>query len=132
MLSEELQQTAKPRKRHDCRHSKDGLYAAKHEARLSNISDQRFFASLRMTALKNQAAVLSCFLRIRGSFLPSTTARLIVTSAISSRLGNVVHDVKHNAFEHRTQRTRAGAFRDSLRGERAQRIFCHRQADSLH
>src|SRR5439155_9024637 len=35
----------------------------------------------------NQAAVLSCFLRISGSFLPSTTARLIVTSAISSRLG---------------------------------------------
>src|SRR5262245_58039037 len=35
----------------------------------------------------NQAAVLSCFLRIKGSFLPSTTARLIVTSAISSRLG---------------------------------------------
>src|SRR6266508_3844014 len=34
-----------------------------------------------------QAAVLSCFLRISGSFLPSTTARLIVTSAISSRLG---------------------------------------------
>src|SRR5712692_3890326 len=33
------------------------------------------------------AASLSCFLRTRGSFLPSTTARLIVTSAISSRLG---------------------------------------------
>src|SRR5258705_2233252 len=39
----------------------------------------------RVTA--TYAAVLSCFLRIRGSFLPSTTARLIVTSAISSRLG---------------------------------------------
>src|SRR5262249_26208548 len=35
----------------------------------------------------DQGAVLSCFLRINGSFLPSTTARLIVTSAMSSRLG---------------------------------------------
>src|SRR5689334_20129989 len=34
-----------------------------------------------------QAAVLSCFVRIGGSFLPSTTALLIVPSAISSRLG---------------------------------------------
>jgi hypothetical protein len=38
MLSEALQRNAKPRKRHDFRHPKDGLYAAKHEARLSNIS----------------------------------------------------------------------------------------------
>src|SRR5205807_5799711 len=37
--------------------------------------------------MPRQAAVLSCFFRISGSFLPSTTARLIVTSAISSRLG---------------------------------------------
>jgi hypothetical protein len=37
-LSEALQRNAKPRKRHDFRHLKDGLYAAKHEARLSNIS----------------------------------------------------------------------------------------------
>jgi hypothetical protein len=29
---------AKPRKRYDFRHPTDGLYAAKHEARLSNIS----------------------------------------------------------------------------------------------
>src|SRR5438552_9398498 len=33
------------------------------------------------------AASLSCFLRMSGSFFPSTTARLIVTSAMSSRLG---------------------------------------------
>jgi hypothetical protein len=39
MLSEALQRNAKPRKGHDFRHPKDGLYAAKHEARLSNISD---------------------------------------------------------------------------------------------
>jgi hypothetical protein len=38
MLSEALQRNAKPRKRHDFGHLKDGLYAAKHEARLSNIS----------------------------------------------------------------------------------------------
>jgi hypothetical protein len=36
-LSEALQRNAKPRKRSDFRHPKDGLYAAKHEARLSNI-----------------------------------------------------------------------------------------------
>jgi hypothetical protein len=41
MLSEALQRNAKPRKRHDFRHAKHGLYAAKHEARLSNISDYR-------------------------------------------------------------------------------------------
>jgi len=39
MFSEALQRKAKPRKRGDFRHPKDGLYAAKHEARLSNISD---------------------------------------------------------------------------------------------
>jgi len=39
MLSEALQRNAKPRKRGDFRHPKDGIYAAKHEARLSNISD---------------------------------------------------------------------------------------------
>src|SRR5947208_15889315 len=33
------------------------------------------------------AAALSCFLRMSGRFFPSTTARLIVTSAMSSRLG---------------------------------------------
>jgi hypothetical protein len=60
MLSEALQRNAKPRKRYDFGYQKDGLYAAKHEARLSNISgmvrvrdrskiDLRFFASLRMT-----------------------------------------------------------------------------------
>ena len=38
MLSEALQRNAKPRKQGDFRHPKDGLYAAKHEARLSNIS----------------------------------------------------------------------------------------------
>jgi hypothetical protein len=38
MLSEALQRNAKPRKGADFRHPKDGLYAAKHEARLSNIS----------------------------------------------------------------------------------------------
>ena len=32
MLSEPPQRNAKPRKRSDFRHSKDGLYAAKHEA----------------------------------------------------------------------------------------------------
>jgi hypothetical protein len=32
-----LQRNAKPRKRHDFRHPNDGLYAAKHEARPSNI-----------------------------------------------------------------------------------------------
>jgi hypothetical protein len=37
-LSEALQRTAKPRKRHNFRHLKDSLYAAKHETRLSNIS----------------------------------------------------------------------------------------------
>jgi hypothetical protein len=37
VLSEALQRNAKPRKRYDFRHQKDGLYAAKHEARLSNI-----------------------------------------------------------------------------------------------
>jgi mRNA-degrading endonuclease RelE of RelBE toxin-antitoxin system len=36
-LSEALQRNAKPRKRHDFRRPNDGLYAAKHEARLSNI-----------------------------------------------------------------------------------------------
>jgi hypothetical protein len=61
MLSEALQRNAKPRKRGDFRHPKDGLYAAKHEARLSNISvplvdpskfDPRFFSrdcGIRMT-----------------------------------------------------------------------------------
>ena len=39
---------------------------------------------------------------------------------------HVIHDVEHDAFEHRTQRTRAGAFGDSLRGEGAQRIFGQR------
>ena len=38
MLSEALQRNAKPRKRGDFRHPKDDLCAAKHEARLSNIS----------------------------------------------------------------------------------------------
>jgi hypothetical protein len=38
LLSEALQRNAKPRKGRDFRHSKDRLYAAKHEARLSNIS----------------------------------------------------------------------------------------------
>jgi hypothetical protein len=37
-LSEALQRNAKPRKRHDFRHLKDGLYAAKREASFSNIS----------------------------------------------------------------------------------------------
>jgi hypothetical protein len=37
-LSEELQRNAKPRKRGDFRHQNDGLYAAKHKARLLNIS----------------------------------------------------------------------------------------------
>jgi hypothetical protein len=41
-LSEALQRNAKPRKRHNFRRPKDGLYAAKHEARLSNISGQCF------------------------------------------------------------------------------------------
>ena len=45
---------------------------------------------------------------------------------------HIVHDVEHDSFEHRTQRTRACAFSDGLRGERAQRIFRHRQTDSLH
>jgi hypothetical protein len=36
-LSGALQRNAKPRKRGDFRHLQDGLYAAKHEARLSNI-----------------------------------------------------------------------------------------------
>ena len=44
-LSEALQRNAKPRKRGDFRHPKDGLYAAKHEARLSNISDLCSFAA---------------------------------------------------------------------------------------
>ncbi len=39
MLSEALQRNAKPRKQYGFRYRKDGLYAAKHEARLSNISD---------------------------------------------------------------------------------------------
>jgi len=37
-LSEALQRNAEPRKRGDFRHQRDGLYAVKHEARLSNIS----------------------------------------------------------------------------------------------
>jgi hypothetical protein len=37
-LSEALQRNAKPRKRCDFHHPRDGLYAAKHEATLSNIS----------------------------------------------------------------------------------------------
>jgi hypothetical protein len=40
-LSEVLQRNAKPRKRNDFGYPKDGLYAAKHEARLSNISGVR-------------------------------------------------------------------------------------------
>ena len=59
MLSQGLQRNAKPRKQHDFRHPNEGLYAAKHEAKLSNISvlygavgadNQGFFALLRMTA----------------------------------------------------------------------------------
>jgi hypothetical protein len=42
MLSEALQRNAKPRKRGDFRPEKDALYAAKLEARLSNISDYAF------------------------------------------------------------------------------------------
>ncbi|MFZ0916173.1 MAG: hypothetical protein WAN04_04700, partial [Candidatus Udaeobacter sp.] len=38
-LSGTLQRNAKPRKRHDFRHLTNGLYAVKHEARLSNIAD---------------------------------------------------------------------------------------------
>jgi hypothetical protein len=38
MLSEALQRNAEPRKRGDFRPEKDVLYAAEHEARLSNIS----------------------------------------------------------------------------------------------
>jgi hypothetical protein len=38
MFSRSLQRNAKPRKRHDFHHLKDALYAAKHEARPSNIS----------------------------------------------------------------------------------------------
>src|ERR1043166_1272266 len=45
---------------------------------------------------------------------------------------HVIHDVEHDAFEHGTQRTRACAFGNSLRGESAQSIFGHRQTDSLH
>src|SRR5437588_12624594 len=48
---------------------------------------QRFNDVTIQRSTCRQAASLSCFLRISGSFLPSTTARLIVTSAISSRLG---------------------------------------------
>jgi len=64
--SEALQRNAKPRQRGDFRHPKDGLYAAKDETRLSNISvpspcaaiapkrDLRFFSrdrGIRMTSL---------------------------------------------------------------------------------
>jgi hypothetical protein len=38
MLSEALQRNAKLRKQYDFGYPKDGLYAAKDEARLSNIS----------------------------------------------------------------------------------------------
>ncbi len=68
MLSEVLQQNAKPRKRHDFRHPNDGLYEAKHEARLSNISgffacpagknSKRFFAPLRMTIASRAVGLL--------------------------------------------------------------------------
>jgi hypothetical protein len=39
MLIEALQRNAKPRKQDDFRHLKDGLYAAKHEARLQASLD---------------------------------------------------------------------------------------------
>src|SRR5438067_304429 len=52
------------------------------------LTIQRFNAvTSRAPARDPYAASLSCFFRISGSFFPSTTARLIVTSAMSSRLG---------------------------------------------
>src|SRR6476661_247843 len=90
---------------------------AKHEARLSNISDQRFFASLRMTAFEKSSCRLVLFLANQGKFFA------FYHRAIDRYFGDifaarhVVHDVEHNAFEHRTQRTRACSFGDSLRGE---------------
>src|SRR6266496_1604303 len=45
---------------------------------------------------------------------------------------DVVHDVEHNSFEHRTQSARASAFGDSLRSQGPQRVFGQRQTDSLH
>ena len=49
MLSGALQRNAKPRKRHNFRYPKDGLYAAKHEATLSNISVVTIGPAWRMT-----------------------------------------------------------------------------------
>jgi hypothetical protein len=72
---------------------------AKHEARLSNISDQRFFASLRMTAFEKSSCRLVLLLANQGKFFA------FYHRAIDRYLGDifaarhVVHDVEHNAFE---------------------------------
>ena len=73
---------------------------AEHEARLSNISDQRFFAPLRMTAFEKSSCSLVLFLANQGKFFA------FYHRAIDRYFGDifaarhVVHDVEHNAFEH--------------------------------
>src|SRR5438132_147291 len=73
---------------HHGTHNQRSTFNAKHStSNGSGIERSELNVELSTFAGNCYAAVLSCFLRISGSFLPSTTARLMVTSAMSSRLG---------------------------------------------
>jgi hypothetical protein len=63
MLSKVLQRNAKPRKGGDFRHSNDGLYAAKHEARLSK---HRSFISGVLLGKKSEIESLGLAPRFSG------------------------------------------------------------------
>ena len=56
MLGEALQRNAKPRKRGDFRNPKDGIYAAKPEARLSMVSKVSNFRTDPPTRLRTRKA----------------------------------------------------------------------------
>ena len=72
-LSEALQRNAKPRKRGDFRHPKDGLYAAKHEGRLSNIQLLQTAAHTLVCLRKASEDSVCClsgqFIEVAGSFV---------------------------------------------------------------
>jgi hypothetical protein len=73
---------------------------AKHDARLSNTSDQRFFAFARNDSSEKSGRCLVLLLANQGKFFS------FYHRAIDRYFGDifaarhVVHDVEHNAFEH--------------------------------
>src|SRR4029077_20235130 len=97
---------------HNARHAKQKAFHVE-RSETSRISD----SSLRMNSVEKSRRGLVLFLANQGklfAFYHRAIDRYFVDIFAAC---HVVHDVKHNAFEQRTQRTRAGAFGDSLRGE---------------